>query len=145
MKLLQEQTANTTKKLKRLEDAQEQVNRQFTEGKINDEQYRAFNREIEQTRIRLRQLGEAANDSVDEVEELGDASEKSEGKLSKLGSMAGSAAKSIGGIAVKGTATALAGIATAATGIGVAAVKSADDAQKHLIVYKYKRVQQTLK
>lgn len=132
MKLLQEQTANTTEKLKRLENAQEQVNRQFREGKINDEQYRAFNREIEQTRIQLRQLGESANDSVDEIEELGEASEKSEGKLSKLGSMAGNAAKSIGGMAVKGTAAALVGIGTAAAGIGVAAVKSADDAQKAL-------------
>lgn len=132
MKLLQEQTSNTAKKLEKLEEAQEQVNRQFREGKINDEQYRAFNREIEQTRIQLRQLEEAADESANEVEDLGKASEKSEGKLSKLGSMAGSAAKSIGGMAVKGTAGALTGIATAAAGIGVAAVKSADEAQRAL-------------
>ena len=132
MKLLQEQTSNTAEKLKKLEEAQEQVNQQFREGKINDQQYRAFNREIEQTRIQLRQLEEAADESAAEIEDLGQASEKSEGKLSKLGSMAGNAAKSIGGMAVKGTAAALTGIATAAAGIGVAAVKSADDAQKAL-------------
>ena len=66
MKLLQNQTSNTTEKLRRLENAQEQVSRQFREGKINDDQYRAFNREIEQTRIQLRQMEQVANESVDE-------------------------------------------------------------------------------
>ena len=66
MKLLQDQTSNTTEKLRRLENAQEQVSRQFREGKINDDQYRAFNREIEQTRIQLRQMEQVANESVDE-------------------------------------------------------------------------------
>ena len=132
MKLLQNQTANTTEKLRRLEDAQEQVNRQFREGKINDEQYRAFNREIEQTRISLRQLEDAAEGSSKEIKELGEATEKSEGKLSKLGKSAGVAAKSVGSLAVKGTATALVAVGTAALGLGIAAVKGADDAKKAL-------------
>jgi phage-related minor tail protein len=132
MQLLQNQTSNTTEKLRRLEAAQEQVNRQFREGKINGEQYRAFNRELEQTRISLRQLEDAAEDSSKEVKDLGEETEKSEDKLSKLGKSAGTAAKSVGRIAVKGTATAIAAIGTAALGLGVAAVKGADDAKKAL-------------
>lgn len=48
-KLLAEQVENTTEKLGRLKDAQEQVEEQFKQGTISEEQYRAFRREIEFT------------------------------------------------------------------------------------------------
>ncbi|MFJ7831802.1 hypothetical protein ACIQXU_16450 [Peribacillus sp. NPDC097284] len=48
-KLLADQVATTTDKLKKLKDAQSQVDAQFASGKINGEQYRAFNRELAAT------------------------------------------------------------------------------------------------
>ena len=132
MKLLSSQTENTSDKLKQLEEVQEQVNKQFASGKINASQYRAFNREIEKTTIELRKLEETAEETQKELNDLGDEADHSEGKLKKLGISAGSVAKSIGGMAVKGTATALAGIGSAVVGIGVMATKGADEAKRAL-------------
>nr|DAV39002.1 MAG TPA: tail tape measure protein [Caudoviricetes sp.] len=132
MKLLSSQTENTSDKLKQLEEVQEQVNKQFASGKINASQYRAFNREIEKTTIELRKLEETAEETQKELNDLGDEADHSEGKLKKLGISAESVAKSIGGMAVKGTATALAGIGSAVVGIGVMATKGADEAKRAL-------------
>ncbi|WP_342541050.1 replication protein [Heyndrickxia sp. FSL K6-6286] len=48
-KLLADQVANTTEKLNALKDTQSKVEKEFAEGKISGEQYRAFNREIVST------------------------------------------------------------------------------------------------
>ena len=48
-KLLADQISTTSDKLKQLKDAQSQVDAQFASGKINGEQYRAFNREVAAT------------------------------------------------------------------------------------------------
>lgn len=48
-KLLADQISTTSDKLKQLKDAQSQVDAQFASGKINGEQYRAFNRELAAT------------------------------------------------------------------------------------------------
>lgn len=132
MKLLSEQTENTSDKLKQLEEVQEQVNKQFASGKINASQYRAFNREIEKTTIELRKLEETAEETQKELNDLGDEADHTEGKLKRLGISAGSVAKSIGAMAVKGTATALAGIGSAVVGIGVMTTKGADEAKRAL-------------
>lgn len=129
MKLLAAQTENTSDKLKKLEETQEQVNKQFASGKINDSQYRAFNREIEKTAIELRRLEEVAEETQMEINDLGDEADESEGKLKKLGVSAAGVAKSIGSMAVKGTATALVGIGSAAVGVGIMATKGADEAK----------------
>lgn len=55
-KLLSTAVENTSSKLKTLESAQEQVNRQFAEGKIDESQYMAFNREVEATKASLGRL-----------------------------------------------------------------------------------------
>ncbi|MED0904196.1 DUF2207 domain-containing protein [Bacillus nitratireducens] len=47
--LLTQQIENTTQKLDKLKDAEQQVQAQFQNGKISEEQYRAFRREIEFT------------------------------------------------------------------------------------------------
>lgn len=52
-KLLQDQVENSTKKLDQLKSAQNQVEQQFKSGKIGDEQYRAFQREIIKTESQL--------------------------------------------------------------------------------------------
>ena len=46
-KLLADQVENAREKLNRLKDVQAQVNQQFQEGKIGEEQYRAFQRELQ--------------------------------------------------------------------------------------------------
>lgn len=51
--LLTQQIENTTKKLDTLKSAQQQVQAQFESGAINEEQYRAFRREIEFTEGQL--------------------------------------------------------------------------------------------
>ncbi|PEA33000.1 hypothetical protein COL81_27065 [Bacillus toyonensis] len=51
--LLTQQIENTTKKLDSLKSAQQQVQAQFESGAINEEQYRAFRREIEFTEGQL--------------------------------------------------------------------------------------------
>lgn len=48
-KLLTQQIENTTQKLDKLKAAEQQVQAQFQNGKISEEQYRAFRREIEFT------------------------------------------------------------------------------------------------
>ncbi|PRT19118.1 DUF2207 domain-containing protein [Bacillus wiedmannii] len=48
-KLLTQQIENTTEKLDKLKAAEQQVQTQFQNGKISEEQYRAFRREIEFT------------------------------------------------------------------------------------------------
>ncbi|WP_404466538.1 replication protein [Planococcus rifietoensis] len=52
--LLTNQVENTTTKLGQLKDAQQQVQAQFEGGKIGEEQYRAFRRELEATEGNLR-------------------------------------------------------------------------------------------
>lgn len=53
-KVLNDQVEATREKLNRLKDVQAQVNQQFQEGKISEEQYRAFQREIAKTESQLK-------------------------------------------------------------------------------------------
>lgn len=58
-RLLTEQVQNTTEKLNRLREAEQQVEAQFARGEISDQQYRAFRREIQFTERSLNQLRES--------------------------------------------------------------------------------------
>jgi len=53
-KLLAEQVENTRRKLDQLKQTQEQVTQAFKEGKISEDQYRAFQREIAETESKLK-------------------------------------------------------------------------------------------
>lgn len=53
-KLLSEQVENTKTKLNALKDAQKQVEQEFADGKIGEEQYRNFQREVASTEQSLR-------------------------------------------------------------------------------------------
>ena len=57
-KMLGKAIADTAEKLKTLESAEKQVQQQFKEGKVSQEQYNALEREIESTRISLENLKE---------------------------------------------------------------------------------------
>lgn len=93
-KLLASQIEVTSEKLKRLRDAEEQVNGQFSKGEIGEAQFRAFRREIEYTEGSLDKLKSSLSkiDDVGSVEkvkanlsEIPKESEKAEGSIKELG------------------------------------------------------------
>lgn len=80
-------------KLKLLEDAQEEVTRQFEKGDIGEEQYRAFERELEKARAETEKLGDQAEDASKRIDELGGEAGKTSGDLDKMGNTAESSAE----------------------------------------------------
>lgn len=68
-KLLNKQIDNSTKKLKSLQDAEEQVQKQFEKGEIKEEQYRAFQRELQDTTQHVRHVQRQLADLQDEQQE----------------------------------------------------------------------------
>ena len=89
--LLTQALESSKEKLELLEKSQEQVNKQFQDGTIGEEQYRAFQREtekargeveryqkgIEEANTKIRVLGDTVEDTGKDVEKMGDKSEKS--------------------------------------------------------------------
>lgn len=89
--LLTQALESSKEKLELLEKSQEQVNKQFHDGTIGEEQYRAFQREtekargeveryqkgIEEANTKIRVLGDTVEDTGKDVEEMGDKAEKS--------------------------------------------------------------------
>jgi len=69
--LLNDQIENTNKKLKQLKEAEAQVQAQFEKGDIKEEQYRAFQRELQDTQQFLRHTENALADLKDEQDEVG--------------------------------------------------------------------------
>jgi phage-related minor tail protein len=69
--LLNDQIENTNKKLKQLQEAEAQVQAQFEKGDIKEEQYRAFQRELQDTQQFLRHTENALADLKDEQDEVG--------------------------------------------------------------------------
>lgn len=69
--LLAKQIENTSDKLAILKEAQSQVNDQFAKGEINDEQYRAFQREVQATEGILKGYQNQLSKTETEQEGLG--------------------------------------------------------------------------
>ena len=69
--VLTEQLEETTKKLNLLKEAEEQVQRQFENGEIGADQYRAFQREIQATESRLQSLTTNLEDTKNQLSNLG--------------------------------------------------------------------------
>lgn len=76
-KILTDIIANTGDKLDILRNAQEQVNRQFQDGQIGEDVFRAFQREIIETESKLNHFDSQLNQTEDAVEDVGDSAEKS--------------------------------------------------------------------
>ena len=70
-KLLAEAVANSKEKLDRLKAAQEQVNEQFKKGEINEEQYRAFQREVTKAEQDLKKFETQLRSTGMTAEQLG--------------------------------------------------------------------------
>lgn len=91
--LLAGEIAATTEKLDKLKEAEEQVQQQFEEGKVSQQQYDALKREIEAAEISIRDLKaeaektEKAVKGIDEkpVEEVADAADDAEKELKSAG------------------------------------------------------------
>lgn len=81
-KLLNKQIDNSTKKLKTLQDAEEEVQKQFEKGEIKEEQYRAFQRELQDTAQHIRFVQKQLGDLQDEQKDT-ESSTKQLGNLFK--------------------------------------------------------------
>lgn len=128
-KLLAQSVQTAREKLDQLREAEEQVEQQFKEGKIGEEQYRAFQREVVKAEQSLRtaeeqlesfgktedetsndtkELSEAVKKAGKETEESGDKAEKAKERWSKFGdalktlaATAAAAAAAVAGVALK--------------------------------------------
>lgn len=94
--LLNDALEKSKEKLKLLEDAQAQVNEEFSKGAVNEEQYRAFQREIENTRSEVGRYENGLKDADEKVRALGDDAGDTSGDVKELGEAADSTAS--GGI-----------------------------------------------
>lgn len=75
--LLTTAVEESRKKLEFLRDAQEQIKRQFENGEIDDGQYRAFQREVENTERATQRLENQLQEANQRVDELGNGLEES--------------------------------------------------------------------
>ena len=94
--ILTRAVSETTEKLKILRDAQEQVEKQFKDGKIGEDKYRAFQREIIKTENELKDFQNTLDDTGDDFEDMGEsAEESSEGFTIMKGALADLVANAI--------------------------------------------------
>lgn len=107
-KLLADAIANTGEKLKILEQSQRDVDEQFKNGEISEEQYRAFQREVIKTKDQLKgleeQLGNVNNkwkDSAKALGEFGKSTEALGNKLAPISKVAAGAFAGIVGVGIK--------------------------------------------
>ena len=93
--VLTEQVEKTREKLKTLEEAQEQVEKQFQNGEIDEGQYRAFQREIEKTKSQLDHFEKEAKDAERDLDNLGDEADETGTDFKELGTDAQKSAKQV--------------------------------------------------
>lgn len=94
--VLSDQVEKTREKLKTLEQAQEQVERQFQNGEIDEGQYRAFQREIEKTKSQLDHFEKEAADAKTDLDNLGNEADQTGNDFTELGRDAQNSAKQVG-------------------------------------------------
>ena len=83
--LLSKAFETSKEKLNMLESAQEQVNKQFQNKKITDEQYRAFQREVENAKNEVNRFGGQLEEAKDKIKDLKDDSDKAAEGIKNLG------------------------------------------------------------
>lgn len=93
--LLSKQVEIAKEKLSALKDVQKQVEQQFKNGEIGEEQYRAFQREVAVAEGNLKNLDSQLDNTSKTTKNLGESVEQSESKLAKFGEVA----KNIGKVA----------------------------------------------
>ncbi len=125
--LLAKAVANAKEKLDTLRAAQAQVDQQFANGQISEEQYRAFTREVAKAEGELQMLEGQLKETGTAAADSGDKVDKSGGKWGSFGS---AVAKAGVGVAKAGlqVAKAAAVAVAAVSGLAVAMGKKAVDA-----------------
>ncbi len=84
-KLLNSALEDSRKKLKLLEDSQEQVNEKFQKGDIGEDVYRAFQRETEYARAEVEKYGRQLDEAESKVDEFRRASDSAADEVEDLG------------------------------------------------------------
>jgi phage-related minor tail protein len=84
-KLLAEAVENSREKLDRLKTAQEQVNEQFRKGEINEEQYRAFQREVVKAEQELSKFEKQLRETGLTAEQVGKKMQDAGQKMTDVG------------------------------------------------------------
>jgi phage-related minor tail protein len=84
-KLLAEAVENSREKLDRLKTAQEQVNEQFRKGEINEEQYRAFQREVVKAEQELEKFEKQLRETGLTAEKVGQKLKDAGQKMTDIG------------------------------------------------------------
>ena len=84
-KLLADAVENSREKLDRLRTAQEQVNEQFRKGEINEEQYRAFQREVVKAEQELKKFEKQLRDTGITAEKVGQKLKDAGQKMTDVG------------------------------------------------------------
>ncbi|GAB6169698.1 hypothetical protein JCM1393_21580 [Clostridium carnis] len=99
-KLLAESISNTKDKLGTLKEAEKQVQQQFENGKIGEEQYRALQREVIKTEKELKSLESQATNCNSTLKNIGDTAGKVASGAGKVSSTMMPATIAIGGLSV---------------------------------------------
>lgn len=108
-KLLTEAIENSREKLAKLEEVQKDIQRQYDNGDIGEDAYRAYQREVEKTKGELegfekqlektnedmKEAGKQADETGDSLEAAGDKAEESGGKFPGMAAAAVAAAAAI--------------------------------------------------
>lgn len=145
-RLLGESIDKTSEKLRQLEAVQEDVNKQYQEGKIDTSQYIAYQNELVKTRDRLSGLEAKLDGTSSEVSDLGKDMVESSDDTKKLGKSlddVDSAAKKAG----DGLKVAAVALGDFIGGLALDALKSAADGIKNLatdVVQSYGELEQSL-
>lgn len=111
-KLLAEAVSNTKEKLTTLKEAERQAEKQFQDGKIGEEKYRALQREVVKTETELKGLEKQAHNCNSALDKISEASEK-------VGAGAGKVSS-----AMKPTTVAIVGLGAAAGNLGSDLIES---------------------
>lgn len=83
--LLSKTFETSKEKLNMLESAQEQVNKQLQNKKITDEQYRAFQREVENAKNEVNRFGGQLEEAESKIKDLKGAADKTSDSAENLG------------------------------------------------------------
>ena len=83
--LLSKAFETSKEKLNMLESAQEQVNKQFQNKKITDEQYRAFQREVENAKNEVNRFGGQLEEAESKIKDLKGTADKTSDSAKNLG------------------------------------------------------------
>ncbi len=84
-KLLADQVENTSEKLDQLQKAKKDVDKQFKEGKIDAQQYNAFQREIVETESKLDHFEQKLHESTSKLHKFGKAAKETGSKMKGIG------------------------------------------------------------